>query len=112
MLYREEGDTLVLLGGAPRAWFRSEAGVRVAGAASYFGRLSFDARLEAATGTMRATVSCPTDRGLERVVLRLPHPEGRRAVSASSGASYDPASETVVVERFSGSATVELRFGS
>jgi hypothetical protein len=110
MLYREEGSALVLLGGVPRAWFAAGASLRVANAASYFGHLDFEARLDPASGVMRASVSCPTSRGLERVTLRLPHPQGKRAVAASAGAAYDPVAEAVTIEPFAGSATVELRF--
>ena len=41
MLYLEEGDTLRLLAGAPRAYLQPGATLSVHRAASYFGPLSF-----------------------------------------------------------------------
>jgi hypothetical protein len=43
------------------------------------------------------------------VTVRLPHPDGRKAVKVSGG-SYDPASETVTVPDFSGLADIVLTF--
>jgi len=44
------------------------------------------------------------------VELRLPHPQGRRPTSVAGG-EYNPDTETVTVEPFSGHAEVVLGFG-
>ena len=55
-------------------------------------------------------MDCPLDRGLKRVELRLPHPEGRKPTSVAGG-KYNPDRETVTIEPFTGHAEVVLRFG-
>jgi hypothetical protein len=57
-----------------------------------------------------ATVECGVDRGLKRVELRLPHPQGRRPTSVTGG-KYNSDTETVTIEPFSGRAEVILGFG-
>jgi len=57
-----------------------------------------------------ATVECGLDRGLKRVELRLPHPQGRRPTSVTGG-KYNPDTETVTVEPFNGHGEIILGFG-
>jgi hypothetical protein len=40
------------------------------------------------------------------VHLRLPHPEGKKAIQVSGGV-YDNATETVIIAPFTGTASVE-----
>jgi hypothetical protein len=108
-LYLEEGDTLSLLPGVPRAYLEDGKTIEVDGMKSYFGPIRLSVRSEAARGRIVARFDCPSDRGLKRVRLRLPHPEGRRAVRVRGG-SYRPEDETVVIEGFSGRADVTLEF--
>jgi hypothetical protein len=109
MLYLEQGRTLRLLAGVPRAYLEEGKTIRVERAASYFGPLSFHVESPAGQNLIRATISCPGPRHPEIVELRLPHPAGRRAQSAAGG-TYDAASETVRIEPFTGSADITLRF--
>jgi hypothetical protein len=55
-------------------------------------------------------VVCPGDRKPREVLLRLPHPQGRKP-SAVRGGSYDPIAERVKIEPFQGRAQVTLEFG-
>jgi len=57
-----------------------------------------------------ATVESGLDRGLKRVELRLPHPQGRRPTSVTGGKN-NPDTETVTVEPFNGHAEIILAFG-
>jgi hypothetical protein len=108
-LYLEEGDTLSLLPGVPRAYLEDGKAIEIDGMASYFGPIRLSVRSEAASGRIVARLECPTDRGLRRVRLRLPHPEGRRAVRVSGG-SYRPEDEAVLIDDFTGRAEVTLEF--
>ena len=60
---------------------------------------------------MRANIRLERRAGAEpeRVTLRIPHPEGKKAISVVGG-SYDPAAETVTLNRFEENAQVELIF--
>jgi hypothetical protein len=109
MLYMERGDSLDLLAGAPRAWLEGGKTIDIRGAASYFGPVSLEVVSAPGANTISASVGCPVDRGLKRIRLRLPHPDGLKATSAQGG-TYDPATETVLIEPFQGRAEVSLSF--
>ena len=110
MLYMERGETLQLLPGVPRAYFEDGKHIDIHGAASYFGPVSLRTESKLRDGLIEATLDCPLDRGLKRVELRLPHPEGRKPTSVAGG-KYNPDRETVTIEPFTGHAEVVLRFG-
>jgi hypothetical protein len=111
MLYLEEGDTLKILPGVPRAWLEDGKEIVLDGVASYFGKLSFKVVSEVSTGKITVRIKVEGDPGrLPRVLsVRLPHPQGMKATSVSSG-SYDAASETVTFEGFNGEVACEVRF--
>jgi len=110
MLYMERGQTLGLLAGVPRAYLEDGKNIEMKRAASYFGPVSLKAESKLSDGRIVAAVECPVERGLKRVELRLPHPEGRRPTSVSGG-QYNPETEKVTVEPFGGHSEVVLRFG-
>ena len=110
MLWMEQGSTLKLLGGVPRAYFEDGKRIEIKKAASYFGPVSLETESKLGDGQIVATLECSPDRGLKRVELRLPHPEGRRPTSVTGG-KYDADTETVTVEPFNGRAEVVLGFG-
>jgi len=108
-LYLEEGDTLSLLPGVPRAYLEDGKTIEIDGMWSYFGPIRLSVRSEVGRGRIVARFECPSGRGLARVRLRLPHPEGRKAVAVRGG-SYRPADEAVLIEAFPGRAEVTLEF--
>ncbi len=109
MLYLEKDQTLQLLPGIPRRYLEGGKRIEVKNAASYFGPLSFrvDSRLD--HGVIEATLECNSDRRPKRVELRLPHPQGRKAISVEGG-RYDAEKERVTIDPFDGRAEVALRF--
>ena len=109
MLYLEDGRTLRLLPGVPRAWLEDGKGIDLQNVASYFGPLSLRVESRVADRRITARVTCQADRRPGTVVLRLPHPQGRKAVAAAGG-RYDAETETVCVDDFQGVAEVEVRF--
>ena len=94
----------------PRAYFEDGKRIEIQRAASYFGSVSLKTESKLSDGRIVATVECDPGRGLKRVELRLPHPQGRRPTSVTWG-QYDPETETVTIEPFSGRAEVILGFG-
>jgi hypothetical protein len=110
MLYMERGDTLQLLAGVPRAYFEDGKHISIERAASYFGPVSLKAESILSAGRIVATMDCSVDRGLKRVELRLPHPDGRRPTVVTGG-KYNPDTETVTVDPFGGHVDVVLKFG-
>jgi len=110
MLYMERGETLKLLPGVPRAYFEDGKRIEIKNAASYFGPVSLKTESKLSDGQIVATVECDPERGLKRVELRLPHPQGRRPTSVTGG-KYNADTETVTIEPFNGRAEVVLGFG-
>jgi len=109
MLWMEEGETLKLLAGAPRQWLEDGKKIELENAASYFGPVSLKVDSNVANGKINATIQCKTGRGLKTVEIRLPHPLGQKAKSVK-GAKYNPATETVRIDKFTGHAAITLTF--
>src|SRR5512147_327603 len=109
MLYMERGDTLSLLPGAPRRWLEDGQRIELRNVASYFGPLSFEVVSDIAHGRIEAVIECDPERKPKTVEIRLPHPLGRKALRAEGG-TYDPATERVRIENFTGRTNVGLRF--
>ena len=65
-------DGLRLLDGAPRHWFEPGKRVRVADAATFFGKVSLET--EAFEDSITAQVTLPAEGRAREVILRLPHP--------------------------------------
>ncbi|MDD5707099.1 MAG: hypothetical protein PHR35_14340, partial [Kiritimatiellae bacterium] len=109
MLWLEEDRTLRLLAGIPSAWLQDGQTIRLDRVASYFGPLSLAVESQLLRGRIVARVACRRGRLPGAVSLRLPHPDGRKAVHAEGGV-YDPARETVTITPFTGKAEVVLSF--
>lgn len=109
MLYLEEGQTLKLLPGVPRAWLENGKTISLKNVASYFGPLSFQVKSTVERGFIEATIDCNTDRKPDDLVIRLPHPLGRKPVRVSGGV-YDEKTETVHVASFTGHTHVKLEY--
>jgi hypothetical protein len=109
MLWLEDGEALRLFPGIPRAWLAPGAVISLDGVRSYFG--SLDARLEVSTDGLSMEVDVRFDpaRAPSVVRVRVPHPTGRRALSASQG-DLETATETVVVPVADGRAATTVRF--
>jgi hypothetical protein len=110
MLYFEEGDCLNLLSMIPRVWLTNNRKIKINGMYSYFGEISLSVDSQLKKGIIRVTFEAKDkERKPARIKIRLPHPEGKKAKSVSSG-TYDPEKETVSFENFSGAVSFELYF--
>jgi hypothetical protein len=77
---------------------------------SHFGPLNLKVESHLAEGTIEASVTLLDKKRLPAsVVIRLPHPEGCKALRVEGGA-YDSVTETVTIKSFRGKATVKLTF--
>ena len=108
-LYLEDGDTLSMLPGIPRAYLEDGKRIYIDGMKSYFGPIRLSVRSDLAQRRVVARVECRSDHGPRRVRLRLPHPQGLKAVAARGG-RYLPDDEAVLIEPFTGQADVTLQF--
>ena len=78
MLYMEDGDTLKLLSGVPRAWLENGKRIELKNMVSYFGRLSFRVESKVDQGLMEIQVTCESGRKPKRLVIWVPHPWEKR----------------------------------
>jgi hypothetical protein len=85
MLYLEDGDTLRLLPGIPRTWTEDGKQITLKNAGSYFGPLSLHVDAEPGAGFIDAAISCNSGTRPRSVIIRLPHPEGEKAVTVTGG---------------------------
>jgi hypothetical protein len=108
-LYMEEGTTLTLLPGIPRSYLENGKVIEVDGMRSYFGPIHFRVQSDLDQRRIVASIECRSDRGPRQVKYRLPHPEGRKAISVEGG-RYLPEEEAVLIENFSGQAKIQLSF--
>ncbi len=107
MLYMEKGDTLRLLAGAPRAWLEEGKTIELQNVATYFGPMSLKVRSK--PSCIEAQISCPGKRRPKCVEIRIPHPKGCRPTSVTGG-KYCEKTETVRIDRFTGTARVTVKF--
>ena len=79
--------------------------------ASRFGRLSVQLNSQLVEGKITGSVQLLANGqpGPVQVRIRLPHPDRRKAVSATGG-SYDPVTESLSLDDFSGQAEFTLYF--
>ena len=109
MLFLEEGKALSFLKAAPRRWLEHGKRIELKYVATYFGPASLTVESKLAQGVIEAAVACQGTRKPAEVRIRLPHPDGRKAVAVTGG-RYDPATETVRITPFRGTARIRLRF--
>ena len=105
MLYLEQGAGIDLLPGVPRAYLENGKSIELIKVATYFGPLSLRVDSNLDQGFIRATVECPGERKPDYVELRIPHPQGRKAVQVRGG-TYNPETERVRIAPFTGRAEI------
>lgn len=110
MLWLEDGDSLHLMRGIPRAWLESGKSIELKNIASFFGHLNVS--IHARGETIEADIECiDASRRPKRLTIRLPHPSGRNAAAVNGGV-YDASSETVVIDNFTGRARIRAQFSA
>lgn len=109
MLYLEEGQTLKLLSGVPRKWLEDSKKIELKNVASYFGPLSLSVSSNVNKGYIKATVECQTERKPQQVILRIPHPEGKKPVKITGG-TYDETSESIIIKPFTGTSSIRVDY--
>lgn len=109
MLYLEEGTTLKLLNTIPRNWMEEGKHIELKNVSSYFGPLNVSVQSSVNAGFIKATITCDTSRSLKDVIIRLPHPQGKKAVKVTGGI-YNAVTESVTIAAFKGIANVRLEF--
>lgn len=107
LLLMEDGDTLQITPGAPRAWFEDGKEIECENMPSYFGPLSFSITSEAAKGLIVATVR-PPKRSPPRVLeLHFRHPDKKPIKSVTvNGAPHKDFDADGGIVRFAGASSL------
>ena len=105
MLYMESGKELHLLPGIPRAWMNGR--ISFTGMCSRLGKISLDVQPNLYENRVRVRIE--HDGAASRLVLRIPHPEGRHALCATGGELLEDG-ETVLIKNPHGETWIELTY--
>jgi hypothetical protein len=109
MLYLEEGQTLNLLPGIPRQWLEDGKTIELRNVATYFGPMSLSVNSSVNKGFIEAKIECPSERMPQQVLIRIPHPDGKKPVNVLGG-TYDCISESVIIKPFTGKTIVKIEY--
>lgn len=109
MLYLEDGSTLRLFNTIPRQWLEQGKNVTLNNVRSYFGPITANVLSDVEKGSITATVSCMDTHKPNEVLIRIPHPAGKKPVNVTGGI-YNEHTETVSIKPFSGQAQIRLDY--
>ena len=114
MLVFEEGPGLWLARATPRAWLEQGKKIRVAGAPTYFGPVSYEIVSDVDHGKLRATIEVPSRRAPGAVLLRLRHPQSAPmkavTVNGKPWRQFEPDKELVRLEGLKATVLVEALY--
>ena len=96
MLYLEGLNELKVFPGIPRAWLHPGALLELKNVSSAFGNFSTKVTVSDDGDSFRVNYKAHSDHAAKKVVIRLPHPNGKRIVSTNQGEA-NPATESVEV---------------
>jgi len=109
MLYMEDGSTLRLMNTIPRKWLEDGKSIELNDVQSYFGPLNVKVKSDIKKGYIEAAIQCNSERKPKEVTIRLPHPNGKKAVKVKGG-EYDPDKEIVTVKSFTGNVSIKVEY--
>ncbi|MBQ7320046.1 MAG: hypothetical protein IJW97_07720 [Clostridia bacterium] len=102
MLLTEEGDTLWITKGTPRAWLRDGCEIRIGGAPTVFGSLDYTVSSAVDADKITVTLQVPVRRTPGEIRIRLRHPAAKRIAHVTTDSqtrkvAIAPDGETVVL---------------
>jgi len=110
LLVMEEGPSLWVARGTPRAWLEQGRKMAVANAPTAFGALTYKLSSDVANGRITATLQLPERQPPESVILRLRHPQATPmksvTVNGRPWTRFDAAKETIRLTGLKGEAVV------
>ena len=109
MLYLERNDTLRLLSTIPRIWLENGNKIDMENVNSYFGTFSLYVNSNVDHGFIDASVELDPTRLPAMLVLRIPHPQGKKPLKVVGG-EYNEKNETVELKPKGGRNFVRLEF--
>jgi hypothetical protein len=111
LLMMEDGQSLWLARGTPRAWLEQGKKISVRNAPTYFGTLAYEIVSDVDHGRIAATIEMPSRKPPQTVLLRLRHPKSApikaATVNGKPWTDFAPAKETIRLHDVQGSIKVE-----
>jgi hypothetical protein len=110
LLVMEDGPSLWLARGTPRAWLEDGKRISVRNAPTYFGTVAYEIVSDVDHGRIAATVELPSRKPPRTVLLRLRHPHARPIRSATLNGQdwreFDADKEAIILKGVQGTASV------
>jgi hypothetical protein len=114
MMVMEDGSSLWIARGTPRAWLEQGKKLSVINAPTYFGPLAYEIVSDADNGKISATIEVPSRKSPESIILRFRHPKQSPiksvTVNGKEWKDFDPAKETIRLHEVSGTVRVEASY--
>ena len=114
LLVMEEGRSLWVARGTPRAWLAQGGKISVRNAPTYFGDLAYEIVSDADHGRITAIIEMPNRTAPGEVLVRFRHPEAKpiRRVTVNGGKwnDFDPAKEVIRLHDVRGTVRVVAQY--
>jgi len=114
MLVMEDGDSLWLAKGTPRAWLKQGRRIAISHAPTFFGEMGYSIISDVENGLITAVVDLPSREPTQSVFLRLRHPTEAKIrsvrVNGQPWSDFDSARELVVLKGLNGRVTVSANY--
>ncbi|MBN2311839.1 MAG: hypothetical protein JXR94_22865, partial [Candidatus Hydrogenedentes bacterium] len=114
LLVMEDGESLWVARGTPRAWLEQGKRIAVSNAPTCFGPFAYEITSDADNGKITAAVEMPSRRPPRSVLLRLRHPTGAAiksvTVNGEPWTDFDATREVVRLHDVGGSVSVVVAY--
>jgi hypothetical protein len=114
LLVMEDGASLWIARGTPRAWLEQGKKIAVKSAPTYFGPVAYEIVSDVDHGKITATVQVPNRKPIENVLVRFRHPRSAPiksvTVNGKPWKDFDPAKEVICLDDVQGTVAVEALY--
>jgi len=114
LLVMEDGTTLWLARGTPRAWLEQGKTIAIRNAPTHFGAMAYEIVSDVDNGKITAKVELPSRKALKEVILRFRHPKQASLMSVTVNGKdwkhFDPAKETITLTGLAGTVAVTAQY--
>jgi hypothetical protein len=114
LLVMEDGQSLWLARGTPRAWLEQGKKIGIRNALTHFGTLEYEIVSDVDNGKITATVEMPSRKAPKEVVLRFRHPKSAPikgvTVNGKPWTEFNKDKETITLKGLTGQVTVTAQY--
>ena len=110
----EQGESLWIARGTPRAWLEQGKKITVKNAPSYFGTMAYEIVSDVDNGKISAAIEIPTRREVESIIVRFRHPQRASiksvTVNGQPWAEFDKDKEVIEITGLKGKVVVTASY--